>query len=107
MPRTERYGRMSWFDPDVRSPLADIVPGFPDLRGGLEFVGVDGHPRTQYKGDWDNLAPRLGLAYQLTTKTILRGAAGRFYGPSTLAAQGTVGAYGSGSRRRGSRPSTT
>ena len=26
VPRTERYDRMSWFDPDVRSPLADVVP---------------------------------------------------------------------------------
>ena len=94
VPRTERYDRMSWFDPDVRSPLADVVPGFSNLRGGLQFVGVDGHPRTQYEGDWNNVAPRLGLAYQLTTKTVLRGAVGRFYGPSTLAAQGTVGPYG-------------
>ena len=27
VPRTERYDRMSWFDPDARSPLADVVPG--------------------------------------------------------------------------------
>ena len=93
-PRTERYDRMSWFDPDVRSPLADVVPGYSTLTGGLEFVGVDGNPRTQYDGDWNNIAPRLGFAYQLTPKTVVRGAVGRFYGPSTLAAQGTVGPYG-------------
>ena len=94
MPRTERYDRMSWFDPDVRSPLADIVPGLSNLHGGLRFVGVDGNPRSQYQGDWNNLAPRVGAAYQLTPKTVLRGAVGRFFGPSTLAAQGTVGPYG-------------
>lgn len=93
MPRTERYDRMSWFDPDVASPF-NVVPGMANLKGGLEFVGVDGHPRTQFDGDWNNIAPRVGFAYQLTTKTILRGAVGRFYGPSTLAAQGTVGPYG-------------
>ena len=94
VPRTERYDRMSWFDPDVRSPLADTVPGFSNLRGGLRFVGVDGNPRSQYDGDWNNIAPRVGAAYQLTPKTVLRGAIGRFFGPSTLAAQGTVGPYG-------------
>lgn len=94
MPRTERYDRMSWFDPDVPSPLASVVPQFPDLRGGLKFVGVDGNPRSQYEGDWNNIAPRLGAAYQITAKTVLRGAIGRFFGPSTLAAQGTVGPYG-------------
>ena len=94
VPRTERYDRMSWFDPDARSPLADVVPGFSDLRGGLRFVGVDGNSRSQYQGDWNNLAPRVGAAYQLTPKTVLRGAVGRFFGPSTLAAQGTVGPYG-------------
>ena len=94
VPRTERYDRMSWFDPDARSPLADVVPGLPALHGGLRFVGVDGNPRSQYQGDWNNLAPRVGAAYQLTPKTVLRGAVGRFFGPSTLAAQGTVGPYG-------------
>ena len=80
--------------PTSRSPLADIVPGFSDLRGGLRFVGVDGNPRSQYTGDWNNIAPRVGAAYQLTPKTVMRGAVGRFFGPSTLAAQGTVGPYG-------------
>jgi hypothetical protein len=94
MPRTERYDRMSWFDPDVASPLASTVPGMSNLRGGLEFVGVDGNGRSQFDGDWNNIAPRLGAAYQLNSKTVVRGAFGRFYGPSTLAAQGTVGPYG-------------
>jgi hypothetical protein len=93
-PRTERYDRMSWFDPDVRSPLAGVVPGYPDLTGGLEFVGVGDNPRTQYDGDRNNVAPRVGFAWQLSSSTVLRGAVGRFFGPSTLAAQGTVGPYG-------------
>src|SRR6185503_19420025 len=66
-PRTERHDRMSWFDPSVRSPLADVV-NLPNLHGGLQFVGVDGHPRRQYGGDWNNVAPRLGAAYLLTPK---------------------------------------
>jgi hypothetical protein len=92
-PRTERYDRMSWFDPDAASPLS-VVPGYGDLKGGLQFVGVDGNGRSQYDGDWNNFAPRLGLAYELTAKTVLRANVGRFYAASTLAAQGTVGPYG-------------
>jgi hypothetical protein len=90
-PRTERFDRMSWFDPSLASPLATAVPG---LTGGLRFVGTDGNNRSQYTGDWNNLAPRLGLAYQLDNKTAIRAAFAQLFGPSTLAAQGTVGPYG-------------
>ncbi len=93
-PRTERYDRMSWFDPSLRSPLADKVPGFGNLQGGLRFVGVDGNDRTQFNGDFNNLAPRLGFAYQLNQKTAIRGGFAQLFGPSTLSAQGTVGPYG-------------
>src|SRR5439155_10600300 len=37
LPRTERYNRMSWVDPNAVSPLQ--VPGFPQLKGGLVFAG--------------------------------------------------------------------
>ena len=36
--------------------------------------------RTFSRRDWNNFAPRLGFAYQLDSKTVLRGAAGVFYG---------------------------
>ena len=45
-PRTERYNRLSWFDPSLRSPLAEKVAGYPNLLGGLRFVGVNGNDRT-------------------------------------------------------------
>lgn len=93
-PRTERFNRMSWFDPDLPSPLARQVPGFANLTGGLRFVGVDGNGRTQFNGDFNNIAPRLGLAYQVNEKTAIRAGFGQLFGPSTLAAQGTVGPYG-------------
>jgi hypothetical protein len=92
-PRTERYDRMSWFDPTVRSPLAS-TPGFSNLTGGLQFVGVGDNPRVQYDGDWNNFAPRLGFAYQLNPKTVIRGGWAQMFASSTLGAQGTVGPYG-------------
>jgi hypothetical protein len=90
-PRTERYDRMSWFDPSANSPLAAQRPG---TMGGLRFVGVDGNPRVQYEGDYNNFAPRLGFAYQLNSKTVVRGGWGQMFASSTLGAQGTVGPYG-------------
>ena len=45
LPRTERYNRMNYFDLDAPSPLATQVPQFPNLKGGVVFVGVDGNSR--------------------------------------------------------------
>lgn len=93
-PRTERYNRMNFFDLDAPSPLASRVPQFPNLKGGVRFVGVDGNPRHQYLKDTNNLAPRLGLAYQFNEKTVIRAGYSHIFGPSNQAAQGTVGPFG-------------
>jgi carboxypeptidase family protein/TonB-dependent receptor-like protein len=93
-PRTERYNRMNFFDPDAPSPLASKVPQFPNLKGGVRFVGVDGNSRGQYNTDTNNLAPRLGLAYQFDQKTVIRAGYSHIFGPSNQAAQGTVGPFG-------------
>lgn len=93
-PRTERYDRMNYFDPDVRSPLAENVPGYSNLTGGVKFVGVGGNSRRQQDYDVNDLGPRLGLAYQLNPATVIRAAYGHFFGTSLRAAQGTVGPFG-------------
>jgi carboxypeptidase family protein/TonB-dependent receptor-like protein len=93
-PRTERYDRMNYFDPEAPSPLASEVSQFPDLRGGVVFVGVNGESRHQYYSDKNNIAPRVGLAYQLNQKTVIRAGYAHIYGPSNQAAQGTVGPFG-------------
>jgi Carboxypeptidase regulatory-like domain/TonB dependent receptor-like, beta-barrel len=94
VPRTERYDRMNYFDPDARSPLAGQVAGFPDLKGGVVFVGVDGRNRYQYNWDTNNIAPRLGVSYQLDSRTVVRAGYSHMYGPSNQGAQGTVGPFG-------------
>ncbi len=90
-PRTERFNRFNWFDPFVPSPLA---PKFPGLAGGLQFVGVEGHPRSQYIPDRNNWSPRLGLAYQATSQTVIRMGYGHLFGLSPQEAIGTVGPFG-------------
>ena len=84
-PRTERYNRINYFDPFAPSPLG---------RGGVVFVGVDGRSRHQYIWDRNNFGPRLGLAYQVNSKTVVRTGYGHVFGPSNQAAQGTVGPFG-------------
>ncbi len=93
-PRTDRYNRMNYFDPAVKSPLAATVPGYSSLTGGLVFVGTGGQSRYQYNTDKNNLAPRFGFAYQLNEKTVVRGGIGNIYGVSPQEATGTVGPFG-------------
>lgn len=47
--------------------------------GGILFAGVDNNPRRGGAIDANNIAPRFGLAWQLTPKTVLRGGYGLFY----------------------------
>ncbi len=80
--RDERYNRLSWFDPSAPSPIAQQV-GISNLSGGLRFVGVDGNPRRQLDLDKNNFGPRFGFAYNVASKTVLRGGYGIFYLPLT------------------------
>jgi hypothetical protein len=78
-PRTERYNRTTrGFDRGAASPLR--APGLT-LRGGLRYAGQDGLARGIYEPDRNNFAPRLGFAYSLTQKTILRGGYALHYIP--------------------------
>ncbi len=90
-PRTERFDRMNYFDPFAPSPLASVSPG---LTGGLVFVGRDGRSRHDSPHDKNNFAPRLGLAYQIASKTVFRAGYAHLYGISHQAAHGTFGTQG-------------
>lgn len=87
-PMWDRLGQISFFNPDVASPLngrlnpAAIPQGMQTmLHGGLEFpdqgrlAGVN----NTMSVDWNNLAPRLGLAYRVKTSTVIRAGFGLLY----------------------------
>ncbi len=86
-PLTERHNRTSWFDFDARLPITP--PGIPPLHGGLRFAARDGNPRGNKDPDNNNFAPRLGLAFKLTNRLILRSGFGVFFNPTTGIGPGT------------------
>jgi len=79
-PATEKYNRINrGFDPTVASPLRSQVPSLPNLSGGLNFAGVGGSPANSgqtYRNTWQ---PRIGFAYQISDKLVMRGGFGRYY----------------------------
>jgi hypothetical protein len=91
LPRTEANNRYVFLDLQSPSPIASQVPGFPNLRGGVGFVGVDGVGRRTQVADRNNWDPRIGLAWQIDSNTVLRSGFGIFHHPlvpNTDTAQG-------------------
>ncbi|HLJ16904.1 MAG TPA: TonB-dependent receptor [Bryobacteraceae bacterium] len=80
-PRTDRFNNLDFFNPTVSNPIGQQV-GLPGLRGGLEYVGVNGNPREQANPDRNNFAPRFGFAYNVTPKTVIRGGYGILFLPN-------------------------
>jgi hypothetical protein len=76
-PISERFNQLNaGFDRTSPSPFQ--APGL-QLKGGLLFVSQDN--RLPYERDLNNFGPRVGVAYQLTEKTVLRGGYGLSYLP--------------------------
>ncbi|PYQ19226.1 MAG: hypothetical protein DMF81_22530 [Acidobacteria bacterium] len=79
---------MRGFAFDQPSPLADRVrnapgasecPACANLKGGLLFAGQGGVPRSLFDPDRNNVQPRVGFAYSLNAKTVIRGGYGLYY----------------------------
>lgn len=77
-PITERFDRQNrGFDVNAPSPLQ--IPGM-DLKGRLLFT--DSKNRLPFKRDLNNFQPRVGVAYQVGSRTVLRGGWGISYLPT-------------------------
>jgi hypothetical protein len=59
--------------------------------GVWEFAGKNGYPRRKNYTDWTNGAPRIGLAYRLSNKTVLRTGFGTYYQSDTNNINGQTG----------------
>ncbi len=89
-PRTDRFNMLTNFD--YQAPSALRAPGL-NLAGGLGFVGVNGQSRYNANSDRNNIAPRLGIAFKLTPRTVIRAGGGLFYA-TTSGVGGAAGAFG-------------
>jgi Carboxypeptidase regulatory-like domain len=60
----------------VSSEVTAALPNGAALVGGLTFAGVNGQPRTLFNQDAAAIQPRVGFAYALNNKTVVRGGIG-------------------------------
>ena len=56
------------------------MPGYPILHGGLMFASPG--ERSALNPDYKDFSPRIGLAYTLNDKTVIRTGYGIYYGMS-------------------------
>jgi carboxypeptidase family protein/TonB-dependent receptor-like protein len=102
-PRTERFNRMNWLDPNAASPLvltpaqlavaqaqglpAQALQTLSNLQGIEVFV--NSHHRYNYDTDYNDIQPRLGFAYQAPRGFVVRGGYGIYYSTPRSGAAGT------------------
>jgi hypothetical protein len=86
LPFTERHNLMSYFDPTAEnSILAAANLKYP---GAVELVDSTTHSsRYQTNPDWKQFSPRVGLAYEVTSKTVLSMGYGIFWLPTDVGNQ--------------------
>jgi Carboxypeptidase regulatory-like domain len=80
-PWSERFNRLSYFDPTTPSYLQRFLPtGSPAVRGDVFLVSPGA--RNNIPLDKTDFSPRVGLAYSLNAKTVVRSGYGIFWIPN-------------------------
>jgi len=75
---TDRFNAISNFDPEVRTTINGL-----NIKGGLAFPGVNGLSRGHRNAEFTNFQPRLGFAWQVIPKTVIRGGYSITYLPTS------------------------
>ncbi len=101
MPTTEKYNRLdAAFNPNAPSPLASMVTdniaklglasnptyqqfaglynNLANLKGSMEFAGVNGYSTRAANIDWFGIQPRIGAAYRINDRLVARGGYGMY-----------------------------
>lgn len=102
-PYSEKFDRLAAIDPrTVASRFEIVTPKDKDIRSlpgippsvldswsarGLTYTTASkvGYPDTLFAGDNNNFGPRLGAAFKLTDRMVLRGGYGEYFWPMPLA----------------------
>ena len=91
--QTERNNSANYaFDTTAVNPINSqvTVPGYSQVLGGITYLGINGNPRGPFAlNKWD-IQPRVGFAYALNSKTVLRGG----FGESFRSPQNAASTYG-------------
>jgi hypothetical protein len=86
-PRTESHGRYRSFDPNVINPVVGRL-------GALVSADPNAQVKAANEGlaetDYSNIGPRVGFAYSLNNKTVIRGGYGIYYAPILFGFAGDV-----------------
>src|SRR5581483_6146733 len=77
----------------AKSPIPELPASQFRAMGGITFANVNGQPRGMYDAPKRNFMPRVGFAYSLDPKTVLRGGYGIFFDQVGLTVQ-TFNQYG-------------
>jgi hypothetical protein len=87
LPRTERFNRMNWLDPNISYSLK--APGLPDfpVKGGEVFT--TSNSRYNYDKFYGAFQPRFGFAYQASHGFVVRGGYGIYFSQPRSGAAGT------------------
>jgi len=80
-PWSERYNRLSYFDPAALSYLNQFLPArSPAVKGDVFLIA--GGSRNNLPLDTTNFAPRIGVAYSATPRTVIRSGYGIYWVPN-------------------------
>jgi Carboxypeptidase regulatory-like domain len=86
--RTEAHGAFRGFDPTVANPAAGGRLGALVTADASANGGIQASRETLARPDRSNIGPRVGFAYSLNSKTVVRGGAGLYYAPIIYGANG-------------------
>ncbi|MGD1072077.1 MAG: carboxypeptidase-like regulatory domain-containing protein [Bryobacteraceae bacterium] len=85
----EEHNRIiTGFNTSVSNPLSQ--PGFP-IVGGVEYAGVGGNSTQTGNAQAVKPGPRIGLAYALDNKTVIRAGYGIYWVPTFFSYQNAIG----------------